>query len=105
MRVYDVSVYLLDAEGKPLGTGDTPVEVFLTKGTTSSFLNETLQLIEFTHAPVVYGGGGAFMYDPSTACPVTAGSCGALCPDYIRYSPYGLWTIQMYSPSQQGVRV
>jgi len=102
MRVYDIGVYLLDAQGKALG-GSKSVELFVTKAGTSYFFDKDLKLHVFSHAPVVYGGSGDFSYKPATACPVLHRGCGDLCPDYIRYSPYGTWDIQIFEAASQGV--
>jgi hypothetical protein len=107
MRLHNVNVYLLDADGAALGNG--PVQVELTKSGHSSFFScssspcastDDMQLHTFTHDEIKYG---RYVYDSKTGCAVTSSYCGDLCPDYIRYSPFGQWTIQVPSPSEQGV--
>ena len=96
MRLYDVNVYLLDAQSKSLGT-DT-VKVDMTKSGESSFFScsdkcassKDMQLHVFSHDEVQYRN---YVYDALTTCPVSISDCGDLCPDYIRYSPYGKWNI------------
>ena len=101
MRIHDVGVYLLDDQGKPIGD-KSEVQVFLTKSGESSFFDANMLLHKFAHEPVKYGNG-MFVYSPATGCPLTSASCGDLCEQFIRYSPYGLWQIQVYSASQQGI--
>ena len=48
-------------------------------------------------------GNGTFVYDSKTGCPLSENSCGELCPDYIRYSPFGKWNVQVYDAVAQGV--
>ena len=100
MRLHDVGVYLLDASGAPLGNG--PVQVALNKSGLSSFFDSSMALHVFSHDPVAYGTG-TFIYDSTTGCPLSQSYCGDLCPDYIRYSPFGKWNVQVFNAAQQGV--
>ena len=102
MRLHDVGVYLLDANSKPLGSG--PVQVTLTKAGSSLFFDEDMKLSVFTHAPVRYGSG-TFVYDSSTGCPQNQADCGDMCQKFIRYSPFGEWDVQVYSPEKQNVNM
>ena len=104
MRLHDVRVYLLDANGKPLGTAGTPVQLSITKAGSSSFFNNDMSLTVFSHQPVRYGAG-MFVYDPVTGCPETQSYCGNLCPDFIRYSPFGQWNVEIFSPEKQKVNM
>ena len=94
VRLHDAGVYLLDAAGMPLGNGS--VQVALNKSGPSSFFDSSMQLHAFSHTPVRYGNG-TFVYDSKTGCPLSENSCGELCPDYIRYSPFGKWNVQVLS--------
>ena len=99
VRLFDVGVYPLDEQGKVLG-GDQSVEMILTKAGTSLFLDSDMGLHTFTHGPVKYGADGTFTYQTSpdgSACPLAHRACldKGLCSDYISYSPYGLWTVEL----------
>ena len=100
MRIHDVGVYFLDASGEPLGNG--PVQVALNKSGLSSFFDQNMALHVFSHNPIAYGTG-TFIYDSKTGCPLEESYCGDLCPDYIRYSPFGKWNVQIFDAAQQGV--
>lgn len=100
VRLHDVGIYLLDATRTPLGNG--PVEVELNKSGLSSFFDSSMQLHTFSHDPITYGSG-TFYYDSKTGCPETQSYCGELCPDYIRYSPFGKWNVRVYDATAQGV--
>ena len=110
MRIHDVAVYLLDASGSPLGDCSNavhepcPVQVKLEKSGVSSFFDSSMDLHVFTHAPVKFGAG-TFAYDSKTGCPLSEGSCGDLCTDYIRYSPFGKWNVAVSEAVQQGVNL
>lgn len=102
MRLHNARVYLLDAAGSTLGNGPS-VEVSLSKPAgTASFFDSRMKKYEFTHGPVKLGGG-AFVYNPETGCPLSNGYCGDLCPNYVHYSPFGTWNVQIFSPEQQKV--
>jgi len=100
IRIRDVAVYLLDESGKPLGNGS--VQVKIEKSGISSFFDSNMDLHVFTHAPVKFGAG-SFVYNSETGCPLSESDCGALCTDYIRYSPFGKWNVTVDKPTQQGV--
>ena len=108
MRIHDVTVSLLDASGAPLGDCSNgvhescPVQVQLTKSGVSWFFDSSMDLHVFTHAKIKFGNGD-FIYDSNTGCPLSKGSCRALCADYIRYSPFGKWNVAVDQPTQQGV--
>jgi len=46
---------------------------------------------------------GTFFYDSKTGCPETQSYCGNLCPNYIRYSPFGKWNVEVYDEAAQGI--
>jgi len=103
MRLTDVSVYLLDANSTVVGGSNGQAEIELTKSGESSFFDADGGLSVFTHAPVAYGGG-FFAYDVSKKCPLTGDACGdALCPEYVKYSPYGKWSVAVPQPEAQGI--
>ena len=103
MRIHQVGVYFLDAQGKPLGVG--PVQVWITKaGASYYFFDKNMSLRAFTHTPVRYGAG-MFTYNAASGCPMSADTCGDLCPDYIRYSPFGDWNVTIFSADRQGVNL
>ena len=41
----------------------------------------------------------------NTPAPYSTSYCGNLCPDYIRYSPFGKWNVQVYNAKEQGVEL
>lgn len=97
VRLFDVGVYPLDSHGDVLG-GPRSVRVTVAKKGLSSFFDADMKLHTFSHAPVVYGAGGEFSYQirpGGFACPVASRGCGALCPEFIRYSPYGTWNVEI----------
>jgi len=98
VRIFDVGVYPLDAQGRVIG-GDRSVEVVVSKGGASWFLDPSMKLQTFSHNPVKYGADGDFSYQVGAdgkACPVNYRACSTtLCPDYISYSPYGTWSVRI----------
>ena len=38
-----------------------------------------------------------------SGCPLSESYCGDLCPDYIKYSPFGKWGVTIYEAAQQSV--
>ena len=61
-----------------------------------------MKLHVFSHNPVRYGTG-TFIYESQSGCPLSQSYCGDLCPDYIKYSPFGKWNIQIFDAARQGV--
>jgi len=103
MRMTDVSVYLLDENSTVIGGSNGQAQIDLTKAGESSFFDAEGSLSVFTHKPVEYGSG-FFAYDAAKQCPITGDTCGdALCPDYVRYSPYGKWSVGVPRPDLQGI--
>jgi hypothetical protein len=89
MYLHNVNVYLLDMNGRPLGS-NKPVKVQMRKSGHSSFLGcagssctstSDLELSVFSHQPIDYN---LYLYDPVSGCAVTSSYCGDMCPDYIR---------------------
>ena len=102
MRLHDVRVYLLDESGSPFGGNGGQVQVSLSTSGPSSFFDSSFALNVFTHEPVKLGTGD-FVYNSKTGCPLSASYCGDLCPNYVRYSPFGKWNVQVFDPIQQKV--
>jgi len=104
VRLFDVGVYPLDAQGHVIG-GARSVEVIVAKGGASWFFDSDKHLHTFSHEPVKYGAGGDFSYHVDAtgkACPVNYRACvDTLCPNYISFSPYGKWDVRV--PDGQGI--
>ena len=106
MRIADMRVLLLPGSS----TAGKPVELYIKKSGKSFFLDESLNLFTFNHPPVDYG---QLVYDKDY-CPLSTNACSnstghnhtgpvnPLCPNYIHYSPYGMWTITIPDPAAQG---
>ena len=107
MRIADMRVLLLPGSS----TNGKPVELYIKKAGKSFFLDESLQLYTFSHPPVDYG---QLVYDKDY-CPLSTNACSnstnhtgghhpvnPLCPNYIHYSPYGMWTVTVPDPKAQG---
>ena len=76
------------------GVSDTTVDLRITKGSTSQFIPESGSAAgsaEFQHAPTV----STFDYF-SADC--SAATRSPVPSDLVRYSPYGLWTVQLQTP-------
>lgn len=94
VRLQDMSVLFLDAQGNLLGTGN--VLLGFTKQGRSSFLDKAGNQHIFTHKSLSY----ELAYDATSGCRVAGSFCaGEICDD-VKYSPYGWYSISVDSPSQ-----
>ena len=78
----------------------------LTKYIQIFLMFEQFELHVYSHQDVEYGSSGSFSYDAAEKCPASSRACaGNGCQNYIRYSPYGQWTVRIYDPVSQGVDI